>query len=35
MPVEMGLPASDVNAVFEGDVYVTPNQIHGWDTSST
>jgi hypothetical protein len=35
MPVEMGLPASDVNAVFEGDVYITPNQIHGWDTSST
>lgn len=35
MPSELGLPASEVDAVFEGDVYVTPNQIHGWDTSST
>lgn len=35
MPSELGLPASEVDAVFEGDVYVTPNLIHGWDASST
>ena len=35
MPSELGLPASEVDAVFEGDVYITPNLIHGWDTSST
>lgn len=35
IPVDLGLPASDVDAVFEGECYITPNQIHGWDTSST
>lgn len=30
MPSELGLPAIDTDAVFEGDVYVTPNQIEGW-----
>lgn len=35
IPSELGLKAMDVNAVLEDDVYITPNQIHGWDTSST
>lgn len=35
IPSELGLPAIDVDAVFEGDVYITPNIIHGWSTSST
>lgn len=35
IPSELGLPAIDVDSVFEGDVYITPNIIHGWDTSST
>lgn len=35
IPSELGLKAMDVNAVLEDDVYITPNQIHGWDISST
>lgn len=35
MPSNLGMTAMDVNAVLEIEAYVTPNQIHGWDTSST
>ena len=35
IPSDLGMKAMDVNAVLEDDVYITPNQIHGWDTSST
>ena len=35
IPTELGMTAMDVNAVLEIEAYVTPNQIHGWDTSST
>ena len=34
-PSPLGLSAQDVGAVFEGDVYFTPNFIEGWDTAST
>lgn len=29
-PAELGLPSAEVGAVFEGNVYITPNAIHGW-----
>ena len=35
IPTELGMSAMDVNAVLEIDAYITPNLIHGWDTSST
>lgn len=35
IPSPLGMSAMDVNAVLEIEAYVTPNQIHGWDTSST
>lgn len=35
IPSDLGLPAIDVDSVFEGDVYITPNIIHGWAASST
>ena len=35
IPSELGMSAMDVNAVLEIEAYITPNQIHGWDTSST
>lgn len=35
IPSSLGMTAMDVNAVLEIEAYVTPNQIHGWDTSST
>ena len=35
IPTELGMSAMDVNAVLEVDAYITPNLIHGWDTSST
>ena len=35
MPSSLGLPSAEVDAVFEGNVYIIPNKIHGWDTSST
>lgn len=35
VPEELGLPSSEVNNVFDGDVYITPNQIVGWAESST
>lgn len=30
MPQALGLPQIETDAVFEGDVYVVPNQIAGW-----
>ena len=35
IPSALGMSAMDVNAVLEIEAYVTPNKIHGWDTSST
>ena len=34
-PSALGINGYDVDAVAEITVYVTPNKIHGWDTSST
>lgn len=34
-PAEMGINGYEVDAVNEINVYVTPNKIVGWDTSST
>lgn len=34
-PSPLGMTAMDVNAVLEIEAYVMPNQIDGWDTSST
>ena len=33
-PSNLGLNAAEVDSVFEGSVYITPNQIEGWGTSS-
>lgn len=35
IPSELGINAMEVDAVAEIDVYVTPNKIEGWGTSST
>ena len=35
IPSELGMTAMDVNAVLEVEAYITPNLVHGWDTSST
>ena len=35
IPSDLGLTGMEVNAVVEIEAYVTPNKIHGWDTSST
>ena len=35
VPSELGFSGAEVDSVFEGSVYITPNQVHGWDTSST
>lgn len=35
IPSSLGMTAMDVNAVLEVEAYITPNQIHGWATSST
>lgn len=35
IPTELGMSAMDVNAVLEITAFITPNLIHGWDTSST
>lgn len=29
-PSPLGLPQIDTDSVFDGDVYITPNQIAGW-----
>ena len=34
-PTELGLPSADVDAPFEGSVYIVPNTIHGWGTNVT
>lgn len=35
IPTELGMTGMDVNAVLEVEAYITPNLVHGWDTSST
>ena len=35
IPSELGINGMEVDAVAEVDVYITPNKIHGWDTTST
>ena len=35
IPSELGINGMPVDAVAESAVYITPNQIEGWDTSST
>ena len=35
IPSNLGMTAMDVNAVLEIEAYITPNQIHGWASSST
>ena len=35
IPSSLGMTAMDVNSVLEIEAYVTPNQIHGWASSST
>jgi hypothetical protein len=35
IPSELGMTGMDVNAVLEIEAYITPNMVHGWDTSST
>lgn len=34
-PSELGAKAFEVDSVADIDLYVTPNEIHGWDTAST
>ena len=35
IPSSLGMTAMDVNSVLEVEAYITPNQIHGWASSST
>ena len=35
IPSDLGLNGMSVDEVAEITVYIAPNQIHGWDTSST
>lgn len=35
VPNECGLPAIDTDAVFEGDVYVAPEEVVGWAAKPT
>lgn len=35
IPSELGINGMSVDAVAESTVYITPNKIEGWDTSST
>ena len=35
IPSEMGVNGMSVDAVAEINVYITPNVIHGWDTTTT
>ena len=35
IPSDLGINGYEVDAVAEISVYITPNQIEGWDTSST
>lgn len=34
IPSELGLASANVDEVFAGSVYITPNQVHGWDENS-
>lgn len=31
MPSELGFPGAEVDEAFSGNVYITPNQIFGWE----
>lgn len=35
VPASLGFHGASVDAVFELNAYITPNEIVGWDTSST
>lgn len=35
IPSTLGISGMSVDEVAEVDVYITPNKIHGWDTTST
>ena len=35
IPSELGINGMGVDEVAEVDIYITPNTIHGWDTTST
>ena len=35
MPSEMGFPSVDTDAVFEGDVYIAPEEVVGWAAKPT
>ena len=35
IPSALGINGMSVDEVAEVSVYITPNQIHGWDTAST
>ena len=35
IPSKLGLASANVDEVFAGSVYITPNQVHGWDNAST
>lgn len=34
VPSELGINGAEVDAVMESEVYITPNKIEGWGTSS-
>lgn len=33
IPVALGVPSADVDAVFAGDAYIVPTKITGWSTT--
>ncbi len=35
IPAELGIDGMEVDSVAESSVYITPNKIEGWGTSST
>ncbi|MCM1364657.1 MAG: hypothetical protein NC122_05075 [Faecalibacterium sp.] len=35
IPTTLGFPGAEVDSVFQGSVYITPNKVEGWGTSST
>lgn len=35
VPSPLGFNGAEVNSVLESVAYITPNKVHGWDTSST
>ena len=34
-PSDLGFGGAEVDGVFENVAYLTPNKVHGWDTSAT